>query len=499
MLVGYTQNMKNIDKRALDKYGISGLILMEHAAEAIYRFIESKSFKKIAVVCGTGNNGGDGFALSRLLAVNGYEIRAVLVGKKEKISGDCQVNYNILCNMGIAVEDVSNLKEIVRECDAVVDGILGTGFKGELRNGYDKIVECINNNGKYIISIDIPSGINADNGHSGAHYIKADSTITFGCLKYGLLLGNGRVAAGNVIVNNISLPRECIELEDLMCSTCDEVYPMNILRKREIHTNKGDYGKVAVIAGSKLMSGAASLASEAAIRTGSGLVTCIIPKDIVERVGSVVREAVLEVVSSTDGIINMNDDEIKKVSSKYNAIAIGPGLSRASHTPDMIKKIISEFKGPMVLDADALNALSEKKEYLSILRENIVLTPHPGEMSRLTGIDIDYIVKNPVEVAREFAARYKCIVLLKGATTVVTDGVKAYLNTSGNPGMATGGSGDVLTGIIVSLIGQGYTPCESSCVGCYIHGRAGDIAEKEYSWGLKAGDIIKYLGKAIDM
>jgi hydroxyethylthiazole kinase-like uncharacterized protein yjeF len=272
-------------------------------------------------------------------------------------------------------------------------------------------------------------------------------------------------------------------------------YPLSLLKKRNKNSHKGDFGRVYIIGGSYTMSGAVILAARAALRSGAGLVTCVIPDRILNRVGTCVIEATYMPLREKNGCINLSEEEINQIIRMADAISIGVGLGREEHLKQDIAFLIRNSTKPVVIDADGIYVLSSQKEVLKSSKSKIVLTPHPGEMSYLTGLTIDYINQNREKVVVEFAREYGCIVLLKGANTVVTDGERLYINETGNPGMATGGSGDVLTGIITSLIGQGYDPYDAAVLGSFIHGAAGDEAYKYFGYGLTAGDIINYLGK----
>lgn len=285
---------------------------------------------------------------------------------------------------------------------------------------------------------------------------------------------------------------------NISCDNKFSEYPLNILRKREANSHKGTYGKISILGGSYTMSGAVILAATAALRTGSGLVNLAIPECILERIATTVYEATYTPLNYINGTINLSQKDINLIVDKFDALAIGIGMGFEKELYSSITEIIRSFNKPIVIDADGLNIISlDTKVLKEIKTSNIILTPHPLEMSRLTGLTVEYINNNRKEVARNFAKKNNCVILLKGHETVVTDGESVYINKSGNPGMATGGSGDVLTGIIVSLLGQGYSLYDSAVLGSYVHGLAGDLAYEEYGYGLKAMDITNYIGKYI--
>ncbi|MBZ4664125.1 MAG: NAD(P)H-hydrate dehydratase [Caloramator sp.] len=498
MKVSKAQNMRNIDRRAMEKYKIPGIVLMENAAWALFKRIKEKEVKRVLVVCGVGNNGGDGFALSRLLMINGYDVSVYLFGDEDKIKGDARINYDILLNMGVLIKkELEGLKQELKCSDVAVDALFGTGLDREVEGIYKEVIEAINLFSKYIISVDIPSGINSDTGLKMGSAVFANETVTFGTAKLGLLINDGREHSGTIYIDNISIPKACIDEEGLKISTNYSEFPKSLLKKRHFDVNKGSCGKVAVIGGCFNMSGAVTLTLKAALRTGSGLVTGVVQRSIVDRIASFLPEATYRICNEKDGYLLFTTRELDEIMQSYDAVAVGVGIGRSNHITSVISYLLEKSTKPLIIDADGLNMLCSIKARLKTKKCQVVLTPHPGEFSRLTGLDVDYINKNRVDVAVNFAKEYGCILLLKGASTVVTDGDRVYINTTGNPGMATGGSGDILTGVILSLIGQGYTPYDAALLGAYLHGCAGDFAYKKYGNGLVASDIIEYIGQAM--
>lgn len=500
MYVASSKQMKEIDKRAMDEYGIPSIVLMENAAASVFKYIKNYNAGKIILLCGTGNNGGDGFAIARLLHINGYDVSVYCFGDYNKIAGDAKVNFDILKRLNINVKnDLEKFISEIENCDLIIDAIFGTGFKGEISGKYKEAIENVNNRGKHVISVDIPSGIESDTGKASNVHVMADITVTFGCIKYGHILNEGRNCCGKVYVENISIPGSCIEDEKIKAVTNFNDFPLCLLKKREIDTNKSDYGRLFIIGGNINMSGAVCLCAKASLRTGSGLVSCVIPKSIADRVGVLVPEATYILCEEKDGYIDIKKEQLDDIIQRADVIAIGIGLGNSDKLLDKIEYLIENSTKPLIIDADGLNVLSRNKDILKNAKSRIVITPHPGEMSRLTGFSTNYINENRVQVAIDFSREYKCITLLKGSSTVVAFEDNIYINTTGNPGMATGGSGDVLTGIIASFIGQGYTPYEACILGSYIHGRAGDDAYETYGYGLTSKDIIKFVGKYVKL
>ncbi|KRQ87132.1 Bifunctional NAD(P)H-hydrate repair enzyme Nnr [Caloramator mitchellensis] len=495
MLVVNSSEMKQIDLRAIEIYRIPGIVLMENAAHSVFEEIAKLNPRKVAIVCGPGNNGGDGFAVARLLKTHSYDVDVFFCFDEKKLKGDAKVNYEILKTMDFSIiKDIEYLQNNMINYDLVVDALFGTGLRGEISEESKRIIDVINQ-GRFILSIDIPSGINSDNGKSIGKCVYADITITFECKKYGHLLGEGREASGAVIVKKISIPKKCMDEQNIKTFSCDDKFPLSIYKRRNFDTNKGDFGKVYIIGGSYNMSGAVILALKAAIKTGSGLVCGVYPESIIDRVATQIPEIINIPCEEKNGFLEIGVDMLNDIINKADVISIGIGMGKGHSLLEMIKYILYKFKGYVVLDADGLNNICEDISLLNEANSKVIITPHPGEMSRLTGLTVDYINSNRVEVAKDFANKYGCVVLLKGSSTVVSNGEETYINTSGNPGMATAGSGDVLTGMITSLLGQGYGLLESGILGSFLHGKAGDEAYKQYGYGLTATDIIENVGK----
>lgn len=362
-------------------------------------------------------------------------------------------------------------KEAVAKC-------LGTGFSGF---NFTDIEILKKNSAPYVLL------------HGNAQKIAGNQKIAHifisisHCKEYATAIA---IAEGNLD----STLQENISNNGIITNDNCREYPLNLLKKREPQSHKGEYGKLYIIGGSYNMSGSMILAARAAFRCGAGLVTCVIPESILNRLGSQVIEATYMVCKKNKKQIELSLTEMDEILSKCDVIALGIGLGRTNKIIENIEYLIKNSSKPMVIDADGLNMLSKIKNCLKDTKAKIVLTPHAVEMSRLTGLDVEYINKNRLIVAKSFAQEYKCVVLLKGAETIVTDGDRVYINITGNPGMASGGSGDVLTGMIASLIGQGYDFYDAAVIGSFIHGKAGDNAFEKYGYGLIAGDIIDLVG-----
>ncbi len=501
------EQMSAIDKYTINEIGIPGIVLMENAAvcvaNEVLSMLQDMNGKRAVVLAGKGNNGGDALAVARHLYNKGIDVWTYLLAKKDEISGDAATNLRILENMGIGVieltseEQFPEFKNVLAGADIVVDGIFGTGLKGNVRGIPAHLIDIVNGSSKAVVSIDIPSGINGENGKIMGCCIRASRTVTMALPKIGLLVHPGCEYTGDIIVADIGIPQKAVDNFniDTYFLNRHEVSSMLPVRRRD--ANKGDFGRVLIISGSRGMTGAGCLTARAALRSGAGLVYLGVPSGLWHVYASSVTEAIT-VPLDDDGTGRLSVSLIDKIDAlieKKDVIAIGPGLSVNDSIVEIVKSIIKKAQVPLVIDADALNAVSADVSMLKHLKVPAVVTPHPGEMSRLTGIDIADIQDNRQEIAREFAARWNVITVLKGSKTVVAkpDGT-LFLNTTGNPGMATAGSGDVLTGIIAGLIGQGMKPEDAAVAGVYIHGLAGDEAcSKKGEYGMIAGDIIEEL------
>lgn len=510
MLIVTPAQMGLIDKTTIEETGIPGIVLMENAAINVVREIVEK-LKKVKsrnffVFAGKGNNGGDAFAVARHLYNMGAGVSVYLTADKNKIKGNAKTNLDILVNMGIKLFELSGkdeLKELnnrIGESDAVIDGIFGTGLKGAVRGIAVEVIDIINRKKKFTLSIDIPSGVNGGTGEVEGTCIKADKTVTFGLPKFGLILHPGCEYTGELVVADIGFPEKVIEKFDINTMHIDEKYAARLIPERRRKSNKGDYGKILVISGSKGMTGAGCLTAGAALRSGAGLVYLAVPASLVPIYGGNIMEAVVIPLEDTNrGSLSKQclgrlDDCIKKA----DVAAVGPGLSTDTDIKDIVFHVIDNIDVPAVFDADALNAISSNPSVLGKLENDAVLTPHPGEMARLMGTSIEKVQSDRVGAAEEFAKKWNVYVVLKGSVTVIAypDG-KIFLNTTGNSGMATGGSGDVLTGIIAALMGQGLNAGDAATAGVYLHGLAGDrSADIKGEHSIIAGDLIKQLPNA---
>lgn len=507
MRIVSSAEMRRIDRGAMETFGIPGVVLMENAGrrvvEVISGLLGDVGGRVITILAGKGNNGGDGLVVARHLVNQGAEVKVVLIANPQEIEGDARVNFEIWQKMGQKVYTLqqSNEINIVRlmliNTDLIVDAIYGTGFRGAVRDDLAPVIDAVNGSGKAVVAVDIPSGLEADTGRVNGPCIRADHTVTFALPKLGLVLGDGPYYTGRLHVADISIPADLTRDPNLKRSLLSDSLVREWLPRRRLSAHKGDCGRVVVLAGSRGMTGAACLASLAAARSGAGLVTLGVPEslhDICEAKLTEVMTAPLPETSRAT-LTRLGKKEVKELVEEADVVALGPGLGTHPETRTLVRELLPELTVPVVVDADGLNALAGQSEGIRKIKTSLVLTPHPGEMARLVGKKPAEIQDNRLQEAEAAAAHWRKVVVLKGAGTVIAGpGGKTYINPTGNPGMASGGSGDVLTGIIAGLLAQGLEPVKAAACGVYIHGRAGDEAARiKGLLGMIAGDILDAL------
>lgn len=480
-----TEEMRKIDNRTIQEFNIPSIELMERAGTAcvenILKEFSGLKGKKVGIFVGKGNNGGDGLVIARLLANKKIPVKVFLVAREEDISDDAKINLNKLFKIGIKVKEINSFRKFEKErdningVDIIVDALLGTGFKGAVTGLLANIIDYLNTTGKPIIAVDLPSGLNVDLGNASGSCINADLTITLGLPKFGLFMYPGVKYAGRVVVGDIGIPDEIIKKEKLNINLTDTKDVLNLLPKRELNAHKGSVGKVLIVGGSIGLTGAVALTSQAVLRSGAGMAILAIPESLNQIMETKLTEVITKPIPETKNhtIALSSEKLILELANGCNAIALGPGLGRNKETDQFVKKIIQYAKVPIVLDADGLNAIVGSINILKQSKVPLVLTPHPGEMARLINSNIEEVLRDRFNLAREFAIKNKVILVLKGSYTVIADFKgELWVNSTGNSGMATAGTGDVLTGIIASLIAQGLTPIDASIAGVYIHGLA---------------------------
>ena len=499
MLLGGNETTRKIDSFAINELKIPSIVLMENAAISFVKHIYENE-DNFFIICGKGNNGGDGYAIARQLFSKGKNVKIFCISN-ENMSNDCAINYEICKNMGIEIfYKIEELDKLLLECDAVIEGIFGTGLNSEIKGEYCEIIEKINflNKNKITYSIDIPSGINGDTGEIMGISVKADITISFVTYKKGFLKSDIKNYLGKVVIENIGLN------ENKISHIVNEYYltPEMIKKfyiERNDNSHKGDFGKVLIFAGSSGFYGAGNIVAKSCVRSGAGLTTVITDKNNFS-LNVFVPEAMSFPVNFEN--IEENFEKLENEILNSDVIAIGPGIGKSHKALKIFEKLISyekNYKGnniKLVLDADALNLLSENRELFDKIKNRSVLTPHLVEFSRLTGFSPEEINKNKFEIAKEFSQRYGITLLLKGKNTIITNGEKIFVNSTGNSHMANGGMGDCLTGIICSLAGQKYNLLESAVIGAYLHGKIADeLLKKQYI--INASHIIENISKYI--
>ena len=502
------EEMQMIDNLATTEYKIPSLLLMENAGLQVARVVQdilpkTGSNCRILILAGKGNNGGDGLVAARHLLNAGLEVKVVLLARSREVQGDAGINLEILRQLGVAVlplreeKDLNAVRVTLLSTDLIVDAIYGTGFRGKVPSLVGKLIRLVNSQARPVIAVDIPSGVEASTGMVASEAMRADYTVTFALPKVGTVLEPGHSLAGELKVVDISIPRALLEAQRLTRMVLDRQWCRSQMVKRPSESHKGDYGHVLVLGGSVGLTGAVCLTGEAALRTGAGLVTVGVPASlhmIMEtKLTEVMSRPLPETANQTlapEGLLSLED-----LFSRVTVVAVGPGMSRYPEAREFIRELLKMVSVPIVIDADGLNALAEDPTILQGAQGSVILTPHPGEMARLLGISVEEVQADRLAVAHKAATQLKAVVVLKGAQSVVaTPEGQLLINPTGNPGMATGGTGDVLTGIIAGLIAQGLAPATASALGVYIHGAAGDLARREKGMrGLIAGDLLQFL------
>jgi NAD(P)H-hydrate epimerase len=494
--------IRDLDRRAINEIGIPGTVLMENAGRAAADAVVSRfgpaSGRSFWIACGTGNNGGDGFAVARLLKLAGADVFVQVAGDPERIRGDARIHYDVMRRIGLSVSAAPP-----KASDVKIDALLGTGIQGAPREEIASVIEALNDSPGPTVAVDIPSGVDSDTGRAPGAAVRAELTVTFGYPKLGHFLAPGADLAGELVVSPIGFPWDLLE-----CATPyawirpDLLRPLLPARPREAH--KGLYGHLLVIGGSRGMSGAPTMAARAALRTGVGLVTVAAPAAAQPVIASRIDEAMTVALPETGGALAESAaEEALELAGRMDAVCLGPGMTRMPGAAAAVRALLRRIEKPVVLDADGLNALAEQPDSIAGRSAPTILTPHPGECARLLQTDTAAIQADRVGSARDAAKRYASIVVLKGARTLVCDGrrpdLPVSINTTGSPGMATGGSGDTLTGIIGAFAARGMDPFDAACLGVYLHGSAGDIAAARIGQdGLTAGDIGESVPAAIE-
>jgi len=501
------EEMRTIDQRASQEYGIPSLLLMENAGlrvlEAIMPLLVDGIPGQVVILAGRGNNGGDGLVTGRHLSNRGVQVDIFLLGDSASLTSDARVNYDILTKMGVPVQPLTGAEHMgalataLLKADLAIDAIYGTGFRGRLDDFETGVVAILNHSRVPVVAVDIPSGVEADTGKVLGAAVKADHTLALALPKVGQLLTPGCEYTGRLSVADISIPRCLLEDPALKMNLIDPAMVQGWLSPRPAESHKGTYGHVMVVGGSAGMVGAVVLTSCAALRCGAGLVTSALPGSLVPIFDTAVMEAMSRALPETSqGSISVEAlPAIDALLGTCSVCAVGPGMSRYQEASTILRFILQNSGVPILVDADGINALASDAEVLKDRQVPIVITPHPRELARLTGRTVEEIQHDRSGMASHYATKWGVTIVLKGHNTVVAcPGGDIYINGSGNPGMATAGSGDVLSGIIAGLIAQGLKPQKAAIAGAYIHGRAGDRAALQLGQrGMIAGDLIDHL------
>ena len=502
--------MREADRRTIEDIGIPSLVLMENAGRQVVAAMEAIHpdilDRQVAVLCGRGNNGGDGFVVARTLLQRGVDVYVFLIGQVSDVRGDARVNLDILGRLGVTVIEVADgqawelhLSE-VRDCTLIVDAIFGTGLNAPVAGLIESVITDVNASGIPVVSIDLPSGLSADSSDVPGESIEAGTTITLGAPKLPLVLSPAENHAGDIVIADIGIPIDIIDgLDGPHIELLTRASARELLAPRTADSHKGDYGHVLLVAGSPGKTGSAHLSGMGALRGGAGLVTVATPLSCQAIVATMAPEYMTFGLAETSDGLDPGGVEAL-IEMARDVIAIGPGLGQASGTKQFIQRLVDRATTPLVIDADGLNAFTDDPDRLSGRDgRDVIITPHPGEMARLVGMSTDEVQASRLEIARNFAVAHHVYVVLKGHRTLIaTPDGKVFINPTGNAGMATGGTGDVLTGMVAAWLGQ-LLDAEAACkLAVYLHGMAGDLADAdEGDVALTASDLVAHIGDAV--
>jgi NAD(P)H-hydrate epimerase len=510
--------MRELDQRAIQR-GIPGRELMDRAGKAVADLargaVRESAGATAVVFAGKGNNGGDGFVAARHLAQWGMQVRVALAARAADIGGDAGYHLGAARDIGVPVQELAEALPAGRDraaleagaagAQVLVDALLGTGVRGQVTGVIGELIDLINAaraaGRGFVIAVDVPSGINADTGAVCGRAVVADHTVTMGLPKLGLLVGDGIAHSGRITIADLGYPQALVAASPCEAELVDGEWAHSVLPRRRLDAHKGDFGRVAVLAGSVGLTGAAALCSMAALRMGAGLVTLGVPatlNDIMEiKLTEVMTRPLPETRERT--LAESAFKPALELAHEADVVILGPGLSRHPQTMKLARRLAAAIERPLVLDADGLNALAGDAAPLTQRSSATVCTPHPGEMGRLLGMTAAQVQGDRLGIARRAAADLRCLIVLKGARTIIADpGGAARINPTGNPGMASGGTGDVLSGMIGGLLAQGCEPWDAAAAAVFFHGLAGDYAARERTEQcLIASDLLEYLPSAL--
>jgi NAD(P)H-hydrate epimerase len=485
MKIVSVDEMREIDKRSVTEYNIPSILLMESAGrfvvEGLEKFFKDLRNKNILIICGPGNNGGDGFVIARYLYQNYRNVEVIITTNEKNYKGDALTNIDILENLEapvyrlVELED-EEVKVMIEDADILIDAIFGTGLKSNVKGELHSLINLINESANFVVAVDIPSGLNGDTGMPMPDAVCADITFTMGLPKIGFYTGYASDYTGEVISNPLCFPRELLLDKNIKVNLVTK-YDLPDLYKRDKETHKGDYGKIFIIGTSPGLTGAGYMAGKASLYSGAGLITLGCPESLNNIIEVKLTEVMTKPLPDSNGHLTEDAlEEILEFSKKQDIVALGCGIGRDKRTIKLVRKIVEKIDKPLIIDADGIFALKDNLEVLKASKKPIILTPHPGEFANLVGVPVNKILEDRLKYAISFATEYNVYLVLKGHNTIIVepDG-EVFINPTGNPGMATGGMGDVLTGLIATLIFIFESELEGVISAVYLHGYAGDI------------------------
>jgi hydroxyethylthiazole kinase-like uncharacterized protein yjeF len=503
MKISTVEQMRNLDKSAIENFGIPQEFLMENAGEAVYfvilqeHGIQNKTF---TVFCGMGNNGGDGLVVARKIHSIGGDVQVYLLGDEKKFKGSAKKNLEIAAKLPIKITQIDSMESVkseALECDAIVDALFGTGLTRDVEGAYREAIRLINQSQKPVFSIDIPSGINGDTGHIMGEAVRADYTITFGLPKQGNMLYPGFEYCGKLYVTHISFPPSLYDVDTIK----SEISQPAKLPARDEKGHKGTFGDVLFIAGASSYLGAPYFSAMSFLKAGGGYSRLASPSSITPFIANKGSEIVFVPLeeTSTISLALKNKQRLLEMTEQVDMVVMGPGLSLNEETQELVRQLTKEIKKPLLLDGDGITAISEDPNTIRERQHPTILTPHPGEMSRLLQTSIQELLENQIPIVQSAAKNLNAHIVLKGAHSLIGyPDEKVLVNMSGNPGMATAGSGDVLTGTIAAMFGLGLDLDDAARTGVFLHGFSGDLAAQEKGEdGITAQDILDFLPRAV--
>ena len=502
------EKMRAIDAETISNRGIPGPELMENAGRGIAERIRDNILgdpaeTKFAILCGKGNNGGDGFVIGRYLFEYGCDVTIFLPAPCKNLSEDALLNFNRAKDIGVKLIPIEACEQLPDdlEVDYIIDAVFGTGFSGSPRGLLAKFIQYINSTRLPVIAVDCPSGLNVDNGRCEGDTVQAVYSYPLAAAKIGMYYSPGREKCGQIEVVPIGVPDDVWKQFNIKENLITSEMVGRLLPRRKPDGHKGDFGKLFILAGSTGLTGAATLAANASARSGLGLVTVGCPQTLNPILENKLTEPMtyrLPDVGKKGFLALRGLGEIRKKMAENDAVIIGPGVGTHHETRELVQRLVSRIDKPAIIDADGLNAFAKNRETLAGEHPKLILTPHPGEFRRLIDEEFPDDLNDKFNLVRQYAKKYNSVIVLKGSPTIIVDtDEQLYLNPTGNNGMATGGTGDVLSGIIGSFLAQGLSPLDSAIAGVYIHGLCGDLAADDYGFrSLLAGDLVEYLPDA---